>query len=90
MPLEELEDYCAKADFVPQSKYVPDVRTKSLWIESGFGISIFNAENRACHSANARAIPLTDMPDSKLVLAWKTNTTNPSVRLFTHITECSL
>ena len=81
---------CAKADFVPQSKYVPDVRTKSLWIESGFGISIFNAENRACHSANARAIPLTDMPDSKLGLAWKTNTTNPSVRLFTHITECSL
>ena len=81
---------CAKADFVPQSKYVPDVRTKSLWIESGFGISIFNAENRACHSANARAIPLTDRPDSKLVLAWKTNTTNPSVRLFTHITECSL
>ena len=81
---------CAKADFVPQSKYVPDVRTKSLWIESGFGISIFNAETRACHSANARAIPLTDMPDSKLVLAWKTNTTNPSVRLFTHITECSL
>ena len=81
---------CAKADFVPQSKYVTDVRTKSLWIESGFGISIFNAENRACHSANARAIPLTDMPDSKLVLAWKTNTTNPSVRLFTHITECSL
>ena len=81
---------CAKADFVPQSKYVPEVRTKSLWIEAGFGISIFNAENRACHSANARAIPLTDMPDSKLVLAWKTNTTNPSVRLFTHITECSL
>ena len=81
---------CGKADFVPQTKYVPDVRTKSLWIESGFGISIFNAENRACHSANSRAIPLSDMPESRLVLAWKTNTTNPSVRLFTHITECSL
>ena len=81
---------CGKADFTPQTKYVPDVRTKSLWIESGFGISIFNAENLCSHSANSRAIPLTDMPESRLVLAWKSNTTNPSVRLFTHITECSL
>ncbi len=85
-----LLDCCQKEDFMPACKYVPDVRTKSLWIESGFGIALFNSENRACHSANARAIPLTDVPESKLVLAWKTNTTNPSVRLFTHITECCL
>lgn len=85
-----LLDCCQKADFTPTCKYVSDVRTKSLWIESGFGIAVFNSENRACHSANARAIPLTDVPESRLVLAWKTNTTNPSVRLFTHITECCL
>ena len=85
-----LLDCCSKAEITPQCRYVSDTRTRQLWIESGFGISLFNAENRACHSASVRAIPLTDVPESQLVLAWKSNTSNPSVRLFTHITECCL
>lgn len=85
-----LLDRCAKSGVSPQSRYVADTPTRQLWIESGFGVSLFNAENRACHLASVRAIPITDIPESQLVLAWKSNTTNPSVRLFTHITECCL
>lgn len=85
-----LLDCCAKANLDPQCRYVADTRTRQLWIESGFGVSLFNAENRACHLASVRAIPIADVPESPLVLAWKGNTGNPSVRLFTHITECCL
>jgi len=85
-----LQNCCAKADVSPPSRFVADTRTRQLWIESGFGVSLFNAENRACHLASVRAIPITDVPESQLVLAWKSNTSNPSVRLFTHITECCL
>ena len=85
-----LQNCCSKAGIAPQSRFVADTRTRQLWIESGFGVSLFNAENRACHLASVQAIPITDVPESQLVLAWKSNTPNPSVRLFTHITECCL
>ncbi len=81
---------CRKAGFSPRLKHAADVRTKLLLIESGFGISMLNAENKACHSVVLKAVPLNDVPGVRLVLAWKKSSGNPSVRLFTHITECCL
>ncbi len=81
---------CQKAGFNPKLKQATDIRTKLLQIEAGFGISMLNTENKACHSGILKAIPLTDVPKVRLVLAWKKDNSNPSVRLFTHITECCL
>ena len=81
---------CNEAGFVPNTKQVPDTPTKLLGVESGFGNCVFNAKNRACTSYGVKAVPLADMPPVDLMLAWKSNTPNPSVRLFTHITECCL
>ena len=61
-----------------------------FWSESGFGVSVFNASNRACSSTSVRAIPLNDVPNARLVLAWKKDSQNPSLRIFTHIAECCL
>jgi len=81
---------CESAGFVPTYKNVVDARTRLLWIESGFGVSLFNASNRACFSTSVRAIQLDDIPPAKLVLAWKRDCKNSSVRIFTHLAECCL
>jgi DNA-binding transcriptional LysR family regulator len=81
---------CEKAGFQPTLKPVVDNRTRLLWIESGFGVSLFNAANRACLSSSVRAIQLEDMPSAKQELAWKRDCRNSSVRIFTHLAECCL
>ena len=71
-------------------KMASNIHTRRLWSESGFGVSVFNASNRACSSTSVRAIPLNDVPNARLVLAWKKDSQNPSLRIFTHIAECCL
>ena len=79
-----------QAGIEPNLKMATNIHTRLLWTESGFGISMFNASNRACSSTNIRAIPLTDVPNARLVLAWKKDSQNPSLRIFTHLAECCL
>lgn len=79
-----------QAGIEPNLKLATNIHTRLLWTESGFGISMFNASNRACSSTNIRAIPLTDVPNARLVLAWKRDSQNPSLRIFTHLAECCL
>ena len=50
----------------------------------------FNASNRACSSTSVRAVPLNDVPNARLVLAWRKESQNPSLRIFTHLAECCL
>jgi len=78
------------AGITPNIKYVADTRTRLLWSESGFGVSVFNSANRACHSTSVSAVQLDDVPNARLVLAWKKDSRNSSVRIFTHIAECCL
>ncbi len=85
-----LLDCCRQAGFAPNIRRVPDMRARLLWIESGFGVSLFNSASQACRSASARAVPLADVPAVNLILAWRRDTTNPSVRIFTHLAECCL
>ena len=79
-----------QAGISPGIKMASNIHTRLLWSESGFGVSIFNASNRACSSTSVRAVPLSDMPNARLVLAWKKDSQNPSLRIFTHIAECCL
>lgn len=81
---------CEAVGFTPNLKTVVDARTRLLWIESGFGVSLFNSANRACHSTSVRSVQLDDIPSAKLVLAWKKDSKNSSVRIFTHLAECCL
>ena len=85
-----LSGCCESAGFSPIIKSVIDARTRLLWIESGFGVSLFNSANRACLSSSVRAVQLDDVPSAKLVLAWKKDCKNSSVRIFTHLAECCL
>ena len=85
-----LTSCCDGAGFKPTLKYVADTRTRLLWSESGFGVSMFNAANRACHSTSVRAVQIDDVPNAHLVLAWKKDCKNSSVRIFTHLAECCL
>ena len=87
---EFLSACCENSGFLPNIKSVIDARTRLLWIESGFGVSLFNAANRACLSSSVRAVQLDDVPSAKLVLAWKKDCKNSSVRIFTHLAECCL
>lgn len=79
-----------QAGISPSIKMASNIHTRLLWSESGFGVSVFNASNRACSSTSVRAVPLSDMPNARLVLAWKKDSQNPSLRIFTHIAECCL
>ena len=79
-----------QAGISPNIKMASNIHTRLLWSESGFGVSVFNASNRACSSTSVRAIPLNDVPNARLVLAWKKDSQNPSLRIFTHIAECCL
>lgn len=79
-----------QAGIVPNIRMATNIHTRLLWTESGFGISIFNASNRACNSTSVKAIPLNDVPNARLVLAWKKESQNPSLRIFTHLAECCL
>ena len=79
-----------QAGIAPEVKMASNIHTRLLWAESGFGVSVFNASNRACSSSSVRAVPLNDVPNAKLVLAWKKDSQNPSLRIFTHIAECCL
>ena len=79
-----------RAGISPNIKMASNIHTRLLWSESGFGVSIFNASNRACSSTSVRAVPLNDVPNARLVLAWKKDSQNPSLRIFTHIAECCL
>ena len=74
----------------PNIRMAANIHTRLLWTESGFGVSMFNASNRACNSTSVRAIPLNDVPNARLVLAWKKESQNPSLRIFTHLAECCL
>ncbi|NMA25104.1 MAG: LysR family transcriptional regulator [Clostridiales bacterium] len=85
-----LLEACRTAGFTPSLKPVPDIRTQLLMIESGFGVSVFNAKSEAFLSAGLKAVPLTDVPPSRLLLAWKKDATNPSIRLFVHLMQCCL
>lgn len=85
-----LTSCCEQAGFTPIIRPVIDTRTRLLWTESGFGVSLFNAANRACLSTSVRAVQLEDVPSAKLVLAWKRDTKNSSVRIFTHLASCCL
>lgn len=85
-----LLDACRAAGFMPALKTVPDIRTQLVMIESGFGVSVFNAKSEAFSSAGLKAVPLTDVPPSNLILAWKTESKNPSIRLFVHLMQCCL
>ena len=79
-----------QAGISPNIKMASNIHTRLLWSESGFGVSVFNASNRACSSTSVRAVPLSDVPNARLVLAWKKDSQNPSLRIFTHIAECCL
>ena len=79
-----------QAGIIPNVRMAANIHTRLLWTESGFGISMFNASNRACNSTSIRAIPLNDVPNARLVLAWKKDSQNPSLRIFTHLAECCL
>jgi len=79
-----------QAGITPNIRMATNIHTRLLWTESGFGISMFNASNRACNSTNVRAVPLNDVPNARLVLAWKKESQNPSLRIFTHLAECCL
>ncbi len=79
-----------QAGISPNIKIASNIHTRLLWSESGFGVSVFNASNRACSSTSVRAVPLNDVPNARLVLAWKKDSQNPSLRIFTHIAECCL
>lgn len=79
-----------QAGIVPNIRMAANIHTRLLWTESGFGVSVFNTSNRACNSTNIRAIPLNDVPNARLVLAWKKESQNPSLRIFTHLAECCL
>ena len=81
---------CEAAGFTPNIRPVVDTRTRLLWTESGFGVSLFNSANRACLSTSVRAVQLDDVPSAKLVLAWKKDSKNSSVRIFTHLAGCCL
>lgn len=78
------------AGIIPNIRMAANIHTRLLWTESGFGVSMFNTSNRACNSTNIRAIPLNDVPNARLVLAWKKESQNPSLRIFTHLAECCL
>ena len=79
-----------QAGITPNIRMATNIHTRLLWTESGFGISMFNASNRACNSTNVKAVPLNDVPNARLVLAWKKESQNPSLRIFTHLAECCL
>ena len=79
-----------QAGITPNIRMATNIHTRLLWTESGFGVSVFNASNRACNSTSVRAIPLNDVPNARLVLAWKKESQNPSLRIFTHLAECCL
>ena len=79
-----------QAGISPNIKMASNIHTRLLWSESGFGVSVFNASNRACSSTSVRAVPLNDVPNARLVLAWRKDSQNPSLRIFTHIAECCL
>jgi DNA-binding transcriptional LysR family regulator len=69
---------------------VPDISTQLLWIESGLGISLFNEKSSAFSSAGLKPVQLNDLPPRRLVLTWKKESSNPSVRLFVHLVSCCL
>jgi DNA-binding transcriptional LysR family regulator len=81
---------CRKAGFEPAVRKVPDVQTQALWIESGFGVALANLHATACAAPGLKALELPELPKQTLTLCWRSDTLNPSVRLFTHLTECCL
>ncbi len=85
-----LQSCFRQAGITPNIKMAANIHTRLLWSESGFGVSVFNASNRACSSTSIRAVPLNDVPNARLVLAWKKESQNPSLRIFTHLAECCL
>ena len=85
-----LQSCFRQAGVNPNIKMAANIHTRLLWTESGFGVSMFNASNRACGSTSVRAVPLNDVPNARLVLAWKKESQNPSLRIFTHLAECCL
>jgi len=82
-----LLDCCARAGIQPRSRYVANTQTGQLWSEAGFGVSLFNARHRACMSQDARAIPIVDLPERHMALAWKSISRNPCIQLFNHAVE---
>ena len=85
-----LQSCFRQAGVNPNIKMAANIHTRLLWTESGFGVSMFNASNRACGATSVRAVPLNDVPNARLVLAWKKESQNPSLRIFTHLAECCL
>ena len=51
---------------------------------------MLNVENSVCQSPGLKYIKLTDVPNSRLVLAWKKDSRNSSLHLFTHTASCCL
>ena len=81
---------CRNLGIMPQTRQVTDDRTRQLWVESCFGVAMLNVENSICQSPGLKYIKLTDVPNSRLVLAWKKDSRNSSLHLFTHTASCCL
>ena len=79
---ELMRQTCREAGFEPQMKYVPDLKSQILCLESGQGIAALNQYHQSCNHPNLNHIHLPDFPDVSFCAAWLTEVINPAVQFF--------
>ena len=71
------------------SASLSDFQQDTIIIDEGQKLTGEAAFLQGCFH-RAGITPLNDVPNARLVLAWKKDSQNPSLRIFTHIAECCL
>lgn len=91
--LQTLVDLCGKTGFYPKiAKYTESTEDRTYYVSLGYGVAIVDLSHPIPRSANLVTVPLRSDTDHifmgiDVLMAWKKNCTNPSVRLLTGLAK---
>jgi len=77
--LERIQASCKLAGFTPRFKLAPTLETYMLWVEAGYGVSVLSERNTLFNHAELCFLPIPEILDGDVVLAWKTDSMNAIV-----------
>ena len=73
---------CKEAGFTPKVLVAPNFATLTLWLEAGYGIFGLNDQHVLYNDPRLKFLSVPELKPCDMVLAWRSDSVNPAIRLF--------
>ena len=75
-------DACKREGFSPRVRFASSLQEEMLWVEAGVGVCMLDSRNSLKGSKSVRFLPVDQVSDPSLSLAWNIDHYNPAKDLF--------